>query len=46
MKYGKQKEIEISLRLYYQNENGEPRSYPFEQASWAILEAGFNEVIY
>lgn len=45
-KHGKQKEIEISLRLFYQNENGEPRGYPSEKASWVILEAGFNEIIF
>ncbi len=45
-KHGKSSETEVSLRMFYQNENGEPRAYPFEDASWVIFEAGFNEVIY
>jgi hypothetical protein len=45
-KHGRQTETEISLRLSYQSENGEPRVYPFEKASWVILEAGFNKMVY
>lgn len=45
-KHGKQREMQIDLRLFYKDENGDSRSHPFEQGSWAIWKVGINELVF